>query len=651
MVAAIIAGLPYSIPSSAKEPAELPIDQILVSSVRDTNVPPVTETHNFLRPDEVDKIDAASAAAILSRLPSIHVPTNSRGESIVFMRNAGERQVVVFLGGAMLNVPWDNRFDLSMLPGHLVGSVLSASGPLSARYGVNALGAVNLLLPDDKSGAELIAERGEHGVRRYEGMASGSVGPLEILGATSYSAQNAEPVAPHTQPLLYQASRSARTNTDRELLSFAGRAGIDIEKGRIDGTFIYSDGRKGVAPEGHLVSGARFWRYPQHRLVQSNLHADLDFTDSINLTVSAWAQDFSQDIDQYPDATYAFARDREEDKDRTYGSRGVVTTRISPNSRVALSYNLLSSTHDQRDIRIGASPAAPWLKYRQRAISAGADLEHHFSDRLAGEVGAGVDWLAYTRTGDKPSIPSFVEPTAHGGLAYSITEQWRVRIGAGYKTRSPTMRDLFGVALNLFLLNPNLTAERVLILEAASEWHAADVSVSATPFVQLVDNTIDQRNVGTLRQRVNLRGSRVLGLEISSRVRLSEEWQVAGDVTASLARRRRANLAESVYLSEKPAVLARLSVDYAGTSGFDASIELDHTGRAYSADAVGDLRPLEVSTQINGKLALNLERIFPGFPASQIYLRADNFLNTSVEPQLGLPGPGRWVRGGVRVSW
>ena len=641
-------------PEAGGEPA-VHVEHILVTGVRDATLRPIAETQNVLSPEAVARLDAASGADILRRMPAVHVPTNSRGESIVFLRNAGERQVVVFLGGALLNVPWDNRFDMSMLPGHLVGSVLSATGPIPTSYGVNALGVVNVLLPDYRSGGTFTNEWGEQGARRYEGMWSDSVNGVQLLGAGAFVTQDGEPVADRTRMPFFQSDPDRRTNTDRELLSFAGRAGFDVARGRVDATFIFSDGEKGIAPESHLAGGNRFWRYPQHRLMQGNLHADVDLSPRVNLTASAWVQDFSQTIDQYTNASYSTVLDREQDQDRTYGTRGIFTSRLGERSQVALSYNLLISTHVQRDTRLvgGALPpvSPPWLTYRQRAMSFGADFEHDFTDALVAELGAGVDWLAYTRTGDKPSIPDFVEPTVHAGLGYALNDRWRLRLGAGYKTRSPTLRDLFGVALNRFLLNPDLTAEHVVTVEAAAEWTGANAAFAAIPFAQLVDDTIDQRNVGSLRQRVNLRGSEIFGIELNGRVKLSDEWSIAGSVTASHVRRLRSTATESVHLAEKPALLGGLSIDYVGPSGFEAGVEIDHTGRAYSADAAGSLVPLEVSTQLNLRLAFNLDRAFTSLPSSQLYVRADNLTDAFVEPQLGLPAAGRWIRGGLRVRW
>jgi iron complex outermembrane receptor protein len=294
---------------------------------------------------------------------------------------------------------------------------------------------------------------------------------------------------------------------------------------------------------------------------------------------------------------------------------------------------------------------APWFVYRQRAVSLGADLEYVLTENVVGELSGGMDWMSYTRTGDKPPMGDFIEPTARAGLAWSPAGPWRLRTSVGYKVRMPTMREVFGVALNRFLLNPDLLPERVISVEGGVEWRRANTAVALIPFAQFVSKTIDQRAVGPLRQRINLRGSRVYGLEVSARTQLADAWFLAGNVTASRVRRLRSSAAEPVYIAEKPAVLAAVSLDYENPGGIEANIEVSHTGRAYSLNAAGAFEALKISTQLNGRLAFNLERAIPWLPPTQIYIRADNLNDAWVEPQLGLPAPGRSVRGGLRVVW
>ncbi len=66
--------------------------------------------------NELAKSDAASISELAKFIPSVKMQTNSRGESLFYMRGANERQSALFFDGVALNIPWDNRVDLSMLP-------------------------------------------------------------------------------------------------------------------------------------------------------------------------------------------------------------------------------------------------------------------------------------------------------------------------------------------------------------------------------------------------------------------------------------------------------------------------------------------------------------------------------------------------------
>ena len=94
---------------------------------------------------EIESRDATAVADIARLVPGAHVQTNSRGETLIYLRNAAERQVGVFFNGALLNVPWDNRVDLSLVPASIVGGIEVVQGVPPIEFGTNVIGgAVNL---------------------------------------------------------------------------------------------------------------------------------------------------------------------------------------------------------------------------------------------------------------------------------------------------------------------------------------------------------------------------------------------------------------------------------------------------------------------------------------------------------------------------
>ena len=598
------------------------------------------ETRHGLDTGKIDPLRAASADEIVRRLPAVHVPVNSRGEAIAFVRNAAERQVAIFYEGADINVPWDNRLDLSLVPAALIGSVRTAAGPLAPHYGVNALSAISLSPRDSLPGSA-----GFGSGRRREAHVAVPLGPVLVGG--SYAERAGEPLSENADLPFSQPYDDLRTNTDRELASLFGRIAGPIGAHQLSLTAFRVWGEKGIAPEGNRASGARFWRYPdvRHTLVAGR--GEIRLGPKTALHAAIWYQRFGQTIDVYANAGYDRTTLRQIDRDRTLGIRQLLKHEAGALTLVA-SANFLESTHRQRDIAYvaGRPPPAlpPALSFRQRNWSVGAELEYDFSPALRGEIGVGHDEVDYLRTGDKPSVPDARGVTGRAAMLFESGGGLRFRAGIGSKMRAPTLRERFGEAINRFLPNPGLKPERILTVEVAAEWHGNKAEFFLIPFIQDIDNTIDQRNVGTLRQRINLAGSKVIGLETGGEWRPLSGLSVSGHAVWTRVRRKDGPAGSVNRLAEKPSLLARLSLDYVHPTGLSTTTSINSVGRAFSANPAGALVPLTRSTSIDWELgyAFNLRR-----NSARVFLHFENLTDSLIEPQLGLPAPGRSIRFGV----
>ena len=137
-----------------------------------------------------------------------------------------------------------------------------------------------------------------------------------------------------------------------------------------------------------------------------------------------------------------------------------------------------------------------------------------------------LDGLATHVTGVKPSISGFQALSANIEYITPLSQSVAFKLNAGSKPRFPTMRELFGTALNRFLPNPDLKAERAWIAESSLQILGESISFETTLFYQRTAHTIDQINVMDdnvrKRLRVNLDGSRVYGVEFGGRAALRE---------------------------------------------------------------------------------------------------------------------------------
>jgi iron complex outermembrane receptor protein len=598
------------------------------------------DTRRRLEKDAIDLLDSSTADDILRRLPSVNVPINSRGEAIAFVRNAGERQVAVFFEGADINIPWDNRLDLSLVPAGLIGGANLVTGPLAPHYGVNALGALGLHANDALRG------RLSYGFgNRFDADAAIPIGPLVVGGG--YSRRDGVPLSAQADLPFSQSGRTLRDNTDARLANVFGRIAAPVGKSEFSLTAFHIWGAKGIAAEGHRATGARFWRYPaiDHTLVVANARVPLGASTDINSV--AWFQSFGQRIDSHRDARFETVASRQFDRDRTWGLRELLT-HSTGNVKLTGSLNFLESTHRQHDISFsagGASNASDPLLYRQRNWSVGGEAEVALTERLRFDLALGHDAVNYVRTGDKPPVKGLSDWTGRVALRLDGGDGWAFRMAGGRKMRAPTLRERFGEGINRFLPNPDLLPERVLSAEVSAEWRGRRGGFYVTPFVQDLKNAIDQRNVGSLRQRINLAGSHVAGLETGADLRIDDRLHLSGNLTWSAARRKQVALGELNRLAEKPALSSAVDLKYNDPNGNYVNLEGRYFGRAYSADVSGDLVPLARSATVNLGFG---HRFRAGDRQIDLFLQLDNIADTLVEPQLGLPAAGRDFRIGVR---
>ena len=85
---------------------------------------------------------APTVEEVLREIPSVHVRTNSRGESEISVRGSESRQVALLVDGVPISLGWDARTDVSVLPAAAAHEVTLVRGLSSILHGPNVLGGV-----------------------------------------------------------------------------------------------------------------------------------------------------------------------------------------------------------------------------------------------------------------------------------------------------------------------------------------------------------------------------------------------------------------------------------------------------------------------------------------------------------------------------
>ena len=624
----------------------------------------LTETHHKVTASDIQSMSESDVSGLMNLVPSASLQTNSRGETLVFMRNAGERQVAVFLDGALLNVPWDNRIDLSLIPASAIGGIDVYTGGTSVQFGANVAGGAleitTLAENADNSPVEVEITVGEQNLREASLTYQENKNSLNYLASLAYARHDGIPLTGDVVLPFNQVSEVTRTNTDSENLSLLLRGNLELSPLVEFGiTTFFSDVDKGVAPQGHLdpdEMNLRFWRYPESKNFMTVFNGRLNLNEKTILKSTFWAQKFDQTIISFTDSSYSQIDEKQLGENLTIGTRLTLRREFGPNS-LLIAFNGLSTEHEQKNSLFSQSNnfiTAPVLEFGKRLLSLGTEYEAEVSEDLVFKFGLGLDWMTANETGDKPSISDFLEYNATLGAIYH-REEWSLRAGFARKTRLPTLRELFGTSLNRFLLNPDLQPESNLLGELAFTWRGQTAHLQLAGFTNFTSNTIDQRMVfqqgRSLRQRVNLRGSRVVGVEVSGDWELNERFTVEGHLSLMNIKRRKDNASDPGTLAEKPKAIGRIALHYQTGQYLSGMFEVVHRGRAFSPDEQDRLVPLEISTIFNIRMTYSLERFLSRSGKSEVFIKLNNVTDALVESQLGLPAAGRWFSAGVRLGF
>lgn len=639
-------------------PQAYELNEVVVSGRQGEAKTPYT----LQRVDAADIIrqDASDVSELAVLVPATHVATNSRGQTILYLRNAGDRQVGQFFDGALLNVPWDNRVDISLVPSSVVGGVTAAKGVAPVQYGANVIGgAINFQSRTlDQAGqrTELAGQLGTAAYQQGTITHLGRTAQWDYTAALQYADRGNLPLpngadVPYSQPF-----SDRRVNTDRQLLSGFARASYQFEQGaQLAVTAMHIDAEQGIAPESNIrpEQGVRYWCYPVWRksvLIASGRTA---LGTNTALRGAAWGSRFAQNINQYQTVAYDALDEIQQDRDLTGGARLVATHDASVGT-FTLAANGLATRHEQTNTLFESGQPQPdsLSSFRQYIFSVGSSYEVNLTDRLAGSAGVSFDGTTTPDTGPFPERDPFYAVGVTTGLSYQLNDAYRLRVSGGRKGRFPTMRELYGGALGKFVPNPDLSPVTAWIGEVGLERQGTRLSGSVTAFLNRVTDAIDQRtfqsgpNAGR-EQRINLGGSRVYGVETVARLQLSSALLFDGHVTWT--RPRATSNGETQPLGEKPEWLGTSSLTYTLPAGLTLIAQGRYTVGTQARNESNNYVELPASLVLDARVGYAIDALVPGGDG-ELFARVDNLLDEATYYQLGLPGAGRQFRAGLSLT-
>lgn len=633
------------------------LEEISVTAVRSQDR--ALQPAQSLSEHDIERRLPTDFTEVFRAVMGVGIRTNSRGEAVLRLRGSEERQSQIFIDGAPISVPWDGRADLSLFPASFIRSVSVIKSAAPIEYGANAvLGVVDISTFETSDTFKLNArsEAGSHNAYLVEGEAFVPIGGgvnLQLGG--NHFSRDALAVASRDPIPFDPQEGEGRTNTDLTSTSFFAAASLERDWGsfRLSAMDINAD--KGIAAAAHIdpdEGNPRFWRYPNWHMTQLSLAGDIRLGEATGLRVNAWHQRFDQTIHSYDDNTYKTAEDQQDDRDRTFGGR-MVLSQDWQNLTTRLVTSVQESTHTQTETDLSAGTSGEAERFRQRLVSVGGEMDIPLGDSVKTSFALAYDRASTPLTGGRATQPAISNWAASGAVEWQTSNELTITATLGQRTRFPTMRELYGNALGRFLLNPDLKPETALVGDLTFAWAPATqpLELTLTPWFTRIDDTLSQRNVTidgiSRRQRYNLDGSDGYGIEAGA------NWQASSSITLEASAFWQHLKADRLEDGTRPTLYQRpkgqllLAANYSFANGGNVRAEMNHLGHAFDEDEDGSVVRLDGSTEFNVKFYMPVKMTTYGI--WQVYGAVNNITDTVILPQLGLPDAGRTFKVGIRL--
>lgn len=606
---------------------------------------------------QIQSSDAISLSDLKLYIPSGLIQTNSRGETMLFLRGAGERQLGLFFDGVEMNIPWDNRMDLSLIPTDIIGNIKINYGSNSILYGSNVLGgAVNINTierSNDGIGATARAQTSDAGGQSYSITNDGRIGKFNYIANISYlndkgfllSKDDFDSNLPNQNK-----GSKLRTNTDSKRFSAYARAEYKFaDNTRFGLSLNHINAEKGVAAyvidnEKHI----RYWRYPdwQRTILTFNGEHIFSSLNDLKLRTTLWFDKFNQTIDSYKDFTYSELDETQKDIDNTLGERISLVYNFSENHSISYAINGIFTKHNEKII----SDDENSTDYSQNNISSG--LAYNGKIRNVNiSSGISYDFNQNPLTGEFINYQgqSLSDYGAYIELKYDINDYMNLYINSSRRTRFPTLRESFSGALNKFKVNPNLKPESGILNELGFFISQEDWNLKTSVFYNSYSDLIQKIRLPTdedsleRKMRVNYSSALISGVELSFAYDGIKNLHTETHLTYMNSSGD--NQGETVeHLEYKPVYTQFLLLNYKFNFGLTSQVEYEYTGNQYGINFDGLCSKINPTSIINLRLAYQTG-VFNSF--MEIYVRVNNLSDESSYSKIGLLNPGRMFYSGV----
>ena len=591
---------------------------------------PQDQVGSVVTRQDMQQFGRQTVGEAVNLLPGVTLSTNSRNESLVYVRGFDARQVPLFVDGVPVYVPYDGYVDFGRFVTHDLAAIQVAKGFSSIAYGPNALGgAINLVSRKPSKAFEGDAFLGfGAGASREAGI---NLGTRQTLWYAQFGLSHREADG------FRLSSDFAPTTTEDGGLRASDEYAL---------SYTRQDGQKGQPPSTDPAN-ARYWRWPYWDKESLYFVSKTALGARETVKLRLYSDRFDNEVNSYTNASYTTLR--------TSGRGSVATGRSIYNDRsTGGAVELESSRFAGHLLRAVVQQKAD----RHEEVDGNALVNTRYKDTVRSFgvedlMEISPNWqlsLGASRHSLRPNTVFNVGPIAYGlpesssatnlqaGLFHDLSPTDRLYATLARKTRLPTLKDRYSQRLGNYVENPQLGAERSTNLELGYQGQPLSalpgVVVEAAVFQSRIDDKIQpvflrggtSCGPATPCQMRNVGAARVSGLELGARGTVLPWLDLGGNLTALSQKNRSSPDVRLVGVPDRK-LFAYAVVRPAAGVALQASVE--HNSKRWVSDiaALGGFSVLGLKASWSPSTALTVEagvdnasdrnfQLDDGFPAA-----------------------------------
>lgn len=620
---------------------------------------------------QIQNSDIISMNQMEMLIPSGKIRINSRGESMPFLRGAGERQLGLFFDGVQMNIPWDLKFDLTLIPTDIIGKLNVNKNAGSILYGPNVLGgAINISTLERQNegfGANVKLQTNDIGAYNAAISTDGKIGGFNYIANISYYKSKGYKLSANVpkdrDSVLYQDFDSDYIiNSDIERLTGYIRGEYRFsELTAVGVSALNISGEKGVRPQTNKDGKARFWRYPEFNrtLITTNFVHNFSNTSETGLRATLWYDKFNQGIDNYTDSSYSTikvskdgVKERYKFEDITYGARLAFQYELMKGQILTAIYNGFTSAHNDNEIKL-----VKYFDYSQNTMNAGIDYNGTF-ENLNVNAGIGYDMNETPKTGEFKDAEGTksTDYAAFLNLNYTLNDNFGLFGNISRRTRFAALRELYSAAINKQVINPDLKPESGILSEIGAylnyDSYHLRVSFFNNHYEDMITNIQLTKEQDSLKRkmRTNVGTANIYGFDVSFKLFPLPKLYMFGNLTYMMMNGVQEGI-DVKHFDNKPEFVGGLTVVYQFPYNIELAAEADLAGRQWETV---DLKK-QIYNEVGATTVFNIRASIQfndfDFGILEVFARANNIFDIYRLSEIGIPEDGRtiWFGASVRL--